>query len=297
MESTDSLPRAWRASARGVCIAGVCLVIAACASTQPRAYYSYGAGDESPDAPNSPNSYITELALDVQQLACEARRESYPQAQCSGHPLGNDPGKTVSPAASPDPVIRLGGVAVSGSVPTPVAGSSKSAEFLQAGMALSDLLCLDHFRQASSNQRHREYGRNVLNGTNGLVSTILGLTKTGSLATGIVGAGFSFAGSTAEGIESAYMGSVDMGSAQSLVQRTMETLADHYTTKPPANYYAAERALVRYATTCTFSGVRALLSQTVRGAVPNVDLVGPEPLSGAELTRLRGLLDSTQKKP
>lgn len=293
MEKTSSPPSAGRAAARGVCIAAACLMIAACVSTQPRPYYSYGAEG---DPAGAGGSYMTMLAMDVQRLACEARHETYPHAQCSQSRKGNGADEIGSDAAAAAPAIRSSSVSGSG------AHSPKATEFLQAGMALSDLLCLDHFNRASSNQRHREYSRSVLNGTNGLVSTILGLTNTGSLATGIVGAGFSFAGSTAQGIESTYMVSVDLASAQALVQKTMARLADHYTREPPANYYAAERALVRYATTCTFNGVRALISQSVRGTEPRVDVAGteavvettPDALS-RELTELRGRHDSMEK--
>jgi hypothetical protein len=159
---------------------------------------------------------------------------------------------------------------------TAEARQKQAAEFLDAGMTLTDLLCLDGFSREMRRKQHTSFGRSLLNDTNGLVSAIMGLTNAGSVATGVVGAGFSYAGSTVEGFEENYMVSIDLPSAQALVQRAMSAQAASFADPQhaPENYYQAERALIRYATTCTFSGIRALLAQSVRTSEPIADEQG-----------------------
>jgi hypothetical protein len=165
------------------------------------------------------------------------------------------------------------------------ANQASIAAFLDSGMALTDLFCLDYFNRVTKNHQHRGFTRAFLNDTNGLVSAIMGLTQAGSLATGAVGASFSFANSTAENVESNYMVSVDMASAQELTKDAMSKLAAHYRDKaPPATYYEAERDLANYASICTFTGIHGLIAKSVRASKIEVNKKGEFQFAAPSLT-------------
>jgi hypothetical protein len=229
-----------------VVVAAACL--AACASTQPRLYYNYPSAGEARPGSQSDSEfvYLNALAERVRSLACEAGGPCLPPAKADR-----------SKKAPADPAA--------------------ASQFLQAGMTLTDLLCLDHFNRALTGHKHRSYARTVLNDTNGLVSAIMGLTGAGSTATGIVGASFSYANSTTGDFEQNYMVSVDLASAQLLVQKAMAITADYHTKNVPRDYFQAERALARYASMCTFTGIQGLLAQAARAAEPSVTALGVEP--------------------
>lgn len=225
------------------------LLAGGCVSTQPRLYYNYG--------DSSAGSYVDGLADEVRLLSCLARSQSRAPGTpgaCGGTPVG--------------PRACLGG-----SGPT-----SCTEQFLQAGMTLTDLLCQDYFNVGLTRHKHRDYARAVVNDTNGLVTAIMGLTGAGSMATGIVSSSFSYANSTTLNFERNYLVSLDIASTQSLVQRAMAAAAKQNTDKPPKTYYAAERALTRYASLCTFTGMQALLNESARKADLKVDATGTEPV-------------------
>lgn len=144
---------------------------------------------------------------------------------------------------------------------------SELTDYLTAGFGLTDLYCKRFFTVASESQQNRQFGRNLANGVDTLVGSILTLSGAGKTAIGITNGSFGLIDGTLEGFDLAYLVGPDMPEVERLVKAEQalfkQTVFDEKGKAFPSNYSSARAVIEGYAATCSFTGMRQLVAKSV----------------------------------
>lgn len=139
--------------------------------------------------------------------------------------------------------------------------------YMAAGFGLTDIYCKRFFVVASEAQQNRQFGRNLNNGVDTLVGSILTLSGAGPTAIGITNGSFGLIDGTLEGFDLAYLVGPDMPEVERLVkaEQTLfkQTVFDENGKAFPSNYASARSVIEAYAGICSFTGMRQLVSKSV----------------------------------
>ncbi|GAA4039765.1 hypothetical protein GCM10022213_07290 [Parerythrobacter jejuensis] len=137
------------------------------------------------------------------------------------------------------------------------------AEYLFAGLALSDEYCDMFFEDADESQRRRQYGRALWNDTGTALSTILGLANAGeNVVTGIA-AGFGLGDSAWRNYDEAFVVGPDLANAKSLVQAQQSLFRAELKSgkKNASTFYEAQSLIREHANICSFLGMKGILNK------------------------------------
>ncbi len=149
----------------------------------------------------------------------------------------------------------------------------QAATFLESGMVVSNMLCSEYMLQVTQKQQQRHYGRDLASNTNTAISTVLNLTKSSNLATGLTSALFGGLDVNYQNWDTHYVASVDLPLAETLIRYAMARQAQENVARSKAtdfNYMQAESRLQQYASTCSFNGIKTLISQSVSAGKNNL---------------------------
>ena len=154
--------------------------------------------------------------------------------------------------------------------------------YLTAGFGLTDLYCQRFFTVANASEQNRKFGRNVASGVDVMIGSILSLSGAGDTAVGIANAGFGLLDTTFESYDTAYLVAPDMSNVQKLVLAAQD---EYRKTALDASlmvkgYPAARSVIERYATLCTFSGMRELVNKSLKDKTDQINLETSKDKSG-----------------
>lgn len=151
--------------------------------------------------------------------------------------------------------------------------TAEMRHYLTAGFGLTDLYCQRFFTVANASEQNRKFGRNVASGVDVMVGSILSLSGAGETAVGIANAGFGLLDTTFESYDTAYLVAPDMSNVQKLV---LEAQDEYRKTALDAKlmvtgYPGARSVIERYATICTFSGMRELVNKSLKDKTDQIN--------------------------
>lgn len=146
-------------------------------------------------------------------------------------------------------------------------GKKEMTEYLHAGFGLTDMYCKRFFVVASEAQQNRQFGRNVNNGVDTLLGSILSLSGAGETAIGVTNGVFGLIDGTLEGFDLAYLVGPDMPEVERLVKAEQAVFRSSVFAEGdkalPKNYAAARATVESYAGNCSFTGMRQLVAKSV----------------------------------
>ncbi len=149
---------------------------------------------------------------------------------------------------------------------------SEVRSYIVSGMAYTDYLCDVFFARIAERSAKREFGRSTANDVGTAVSAILGLANAGSQVTGGIGAGFGLLDSGISNYDEAFKVDADLPALQKLVQSEQAKIrnevlgsenASNENNRIPETYQGAAIEIMRYANTCSFTGMRGLLTESM----------------------------------
>lgn len=147
-------------------------------------------------------------------------------------------------------------------------GKLELESYLQAGFGLTDIYCHRFFTVAIASQQNRTFARSELASADALVGAVLGVAGAGTMAMTITNSAFGFGGKTLEGYDAAYLVAPDMPDVERLVtaelMRIREDLRKRKPAELPTTYQHARAVIESYARTCSFSGMRQLVSKSIK---------------------------------
>lgn len=154
--------------------------------------------------------------------------------------------------------------------------------YVISGMALTDYYCDIFFDRIADRTARRKFARGGVNDVGAAISAILGLARAGSGITGGVGAGFGLLDSGIRNYDEAFTVDADLPSLQKLVRSEQKKIRDALfdgqkaNGEVPSTYQEAAIEILRYANTCSFTGMRGLLTSTMmeKAAAQNNPLDG-----------------------
>ena len=163
--------------------------------------------------------------------------------------------------------------------PNPAAAEMR--HYLTAGFGITDLYCQRFFTVANASEQNRKFGRNVASGVDVMVGSILSLSGAGETAVGIANAGFGLLDTTFESYDTAYLVAPDMSNVQKLVLAAQDEYRKDAlkSSSMVAGYPAARSVIERYATLCTFSGMRELVNKSLKDKTDQINLNTNAPVS------------------
>lgn len=141
--------------------------------------------------------------------------------------------------------------------------------YVVSGMAYTDYLCDIFFARIAERSAKREFGRSTANDVGTAVSAILGLANAGSQVTGGIGAGFGLLDSGISNYDQSFTVDADLPALQKLVWSEQTKIrneilgAEDASTNIPSSYQGAAIQIMRYANTCSFTGMRGLLTESM----------------------------------
>ncbi|ASK89811.1 hypothetical protein [Sphingorhabdus sp. SMR4y] len=152
---------------------------------------------------------------------------------------------------------------------------TKMKDYMLAGFGLTDLYCQRFFTITTASERNRRFGESTANSLDVLVNSVLTLSNAGNTAIGITNSGFGLVDKTFEGYDMAYMVSPDIANVQKLVYSAQseyrERALNPKLTTFPSGYGGARSIIERYANFCTFNGMKALLNESVKNKIDQID--------------------------
>lgn len=176
------------------------------------------------------------------------------------------------------------------------ASRQEAATFLESGMIVTNMLCSAYMLQVTQKQQQRRYGRDLASNTNTALSTVLNLTKSSNLATGITSALFGGLDVNYQNWDAHYVASVDLPLAETLVRYAMERQAQENVARSKATdftYRQAESRLQQYASTCSFNGIKTLINQSVSAGKNNL-VVDETGAANADSNSASGLIKAME---
>lgn len=151
--------------------------------------------------------------------------------------------------------------------------------YLAAGFGLTDIYCNRFFTSASASQQNRQFFQDLNTGVDTLVGSVLALSGAGTTAIGITNSGFGLIGDGIQGFDAAYLIAPDLGAVQKLLEAAQAEFRAPYfagdnKTKAnifPRSYPAARGIIERYASLCSFTGMRQLINRSITDETSDIE--------------------------
>lgn len=147
--------------------------------------------------------------------------------------------------------------------------SKAPVKYLESGMALTDYYCDIFFKRIAQRSAKRQFTRGTVNDVGTAISAVLGLASAGSGITGGIGAGFGLVDSGIQNYDEAFLVHADLPALQKLVRSEQDKIRnaifddDVANGVQPKSFQQAAIQIMRYANTCSFTGMRGLLTQSM----------------------------------
>ena len=117
---------------------------------------------------------------------------------------------------------------------------------------------------AAEYRQSRRMQRNTASAVDALVGIVLNAVSAGADAVTVVNGGFAAVDSTYKNIDDAFVITPDKESLIRLVQSAQDSYRKQSRDEPPRSFAEARSKVERYATFCTFDGMRALVNSSVQ---------------------------------
>lgn len=148
---------------------------------------------------------------------------------------------------------------------------SEMETYLAAGFGLTDIYCNRFFTTASASAQNRQFFQDLNTGVDALVGSVLNFSGVGRTAIGITNSGFGVIGDGLEAYDAAYLVAPDLAAVQKLVEAAQgEYRAPYFVSDNtikanifPRSYPAARAVVERYASLCSFTGMRQLVNRSI----------------------------------
>lgn len=169
--------------------------------------------------------------------------------------------------------------------------------YLKNGMALTDYYCDNFFERIAQRSASRQFLRGGINDVGAAISAILGLASASAGLTGGIGAGFGLADSGVNNYNQAFLVHADLPALQKLVRSAQKDIrtalfdGDAANGSAPTTYPEAAIEIMRYANTCSFTGMRGLMSESMIEKARQ----GENPLDGSRIFDLKTLTPEQRK--
>lgn len=150
----------------------------------------------------------------------------------------------------------------------PIEGSGLSAEqsiqrYLDSGYGLTDLYCQRFFVIAVESDRKRQFQRDMGGTADALVNAVFAAAGVGPIATQVSNALFEGYDGTYQNIQDAFMVSPDLALVRKLVHNAQRDFKAEILKSPPTSYEAARQVIERYAGTCSYTGMKQMVNDSV----------------------------------
>jgi len=142
--------------------------------------------------------------------------------------------------------------------------NAANALFWREGKTYARLLCNDFFDRVAFAFAHREHARKQTNIAGGLITGIMGLAGASPELVGGTGLGFASAESAFNAYNESFMVTPDLGLMHALVRTTQDAkdkLVDEATLLHVTD---VQKHLADYVAPCTFTGMQALLDESLK---------------------------------
>jgi hypothetical protein len=137
-------------------------------------------------------------------------------------------------------------------------------DYLDNGFGLTDLYCSRFIMVAAETRQSRKMQKNTVSGVGALVAIALNAVSAGADAITVASGGFAAIDSTYKNIDDAFVISPDKESLIRLVQNAQDTYRKQARGTPPRSFAEARSKIERYASLCTFDGMRALVNSSIQ---------------------------------
>lgn len=143
--------------------------------------------------------------------------------------------------------------------------------FWKDGQAFARTLCSDFFRRIARSYAHRENVRKQTNIAGGLITGIMGLAGASPEAVGGTGLSFASAESAFNVYNETFMVTPDLGLMEALVKTVQKTKSQEVDMKSLEHVSDVITHLNEYVYPCTFTGMQALLDQSLNRKLSDFD--------------------------
>lgn len=158
---------------------------------------------------------------------------------------------------------------------TPTVNKDANYQFWKEGQAYAKSLCSDFFRRISLAKAHREHAKKQTNIVGGLVTAGMGLASNSAEAVGAAGLAFSGAESSFDAYDASYLVTPDLGLMEALV-KAVQNKKSSTITKNDLTYISDTIVhLNDYVYPCTFSGMQALLDNSLNKKISDFPAYAP----------------------
>lgn len=135
---------------------------------------------------------------------------------------------------------------------------------LDAGFALTDLYCDNFFRRVALSSNGRNFVRNSVNDAGAAAAAIAGLAKAGSGVTGGIGAFFGLLDASIRNYDDAFLVAKDLPGLETAVFKAQDAYKAKVDPAKIRSYSQATSVIIRYATHCSWTGMRGLISEKLQ---------------------------------
>jgi hypothetical protein len=147
-------------------------------------------------------------------------------------------------------------------------GRAQLRSYILSGMSLTDYYCSVFFDRIATHSSKRRFARGGVNDVGAAITALLGFASAGSAVTGATGAGFGLFDSTFRNYDEAFLVHEDLPALQKLVVAEQGKFKTSLFTasnddKFPTTFQEASSVINDYAKTCTFTGMRGLLNESM----------------------------------
>lgn len=137
-------------------------------------------------------------------------------------------------------------------------------DYLDNGFGLADLYCSRFMVIAAETRQSRKIQRNTASAVDVLVGIVLSQVAAGTQAISIANGAFGAVNSTYQNIDDAFVITPEKESLIRLVHNAQDTFRSQARKKPPRSFAEGRSFVERYASMCTFDGMRALVTGSVQ---------------------------------
>lgn len=153
-------------------------------------------------------------------------------------------------------------------------------EYLANGFGLTDLYCNRFFMTAAETRQSRRMQSTTLSGVDTLVTSVFTALGAGTVTTGVLNNTFEAGTATYNNIDASFLVAPDRDDLVKLVQSAQDSIRTQAFTDLPKSYPTARSVIERYASTCTFDGMRALVGVAVKQAATKLADEAAKPKAG-----------------
>jgi hypothetical protein len=137
-------------------------------------------------------------------------------------------------------------------------------DYLDNGFGLADLYCSRFMQIAAETRQSRKIQRNTASAVDVLVGIVLTQVAAGAEAIAIANGAFGAIQSTYQNIDDAFVIAPEKESLIRLVQNAQDAFRGQARQKPPRSFAEGRSFVERYASMCTYDGMRALVTGSVQ---------------------------------